>query len=85
MLVRWEYGSGEWYRDQVIRHTWVSSDDPVELGEQRALLVAESERLEEARVAALNERSVLDEELAEQRVLGERTRQLADSLARDVP
>jgi hypothetical protein len=84
MVTRWDYAaSSGWRRGAVVEHVWLAADDAVAIGEQRARLTALAEELEErmddARLGGEGERELADELVAE----SDRTRGLADSLARE--
>jgi hypothetical protein len=87
MVARWDHsGSEGWHRGRVVEHAWVPADDPVALGEQRARLTALAEELEErlddVRLDADGQRRLTDELLAERRAEAERSRGVAEALAR---
>jgi hypothetical protein len=87
MLARWDYTAEGWRRGRVVEHVWEESDDEVAIGEQRARLEALAESLEEdfddARLAGDGERQLTDEVTVERRAESERSRRLAEALARE--
>ena len=88
MVARWDYGaSSGWRRGAVVESVWLSADDAVGIGEQRARLDALAEDLEEqlddARLGGQRERVLADEALAEAGALSAQSHHLAEELARE--
>ena len=88
MVARWDYGASTgWRRGGVVASVWLSADDAVGIGEQRARLAALAEELEEklddARLGGRRERVLADEALAEAGALSAQSHHLAEDLARE--
>jgi hypothetical protein len=87
MITRWDHDRAGWHRRRVLEHVWERSDDAVAIGEQRALLSARAEALEEdfedARLAGEGEHELAGERDADRIAETSHSRRLAETLARD--
>lgn len=87
MLARWDHDARGWHRSEVVRHAWLSAENAVALGAERARLTALAEQLEDeaddARLASEREHALMGERLAERAAARERTAWMTEQFARD--